>query len=130
MCYIFQHIVPFCQHTSSIGVAALEFPRYKALILILEKVLNCRYDLISGPILLPSVVVFIWGNINYSDGSKSRKYGGWSTSSKPQLRTTSIATSDLCQCTLLEKKVQLGTLFVPYLEPSGKRVPKRVLYMF
>ena len=30
--------------------------------------------------------------------------------------------------TLLEKKVQLGTLFVPYLEPSGKRVPKRVLY--
>ena len=28
------------------------------------------------------------------------------------------------------KKVQLGTLFVPYLEPSGKRVPKRVLYMF
>ena len=32
--------------------------------------------------------------------------------------------------TLLGKKVQLGTLFVPYLEPSGKRVPKRVLYMF
>ena len=30
----------------------------------------------------------------------------------------------------LRKKVQLGTLFVPYLEPSGKRVPKRVLYMF
>ena len=26
--------------------------------------------------------------------------------------------------------MQLGTLFVPYLEPSGKRVPKRVLYMF
>ena len=32
-------------------------------------------------------------------------------------------------CTL-RKKVQLGTLFVPYLEPSGKMVPKRVLYMF
>ena len=32
--------------------------------------------------------------------------------------------------TLLEKKVQLGTLFVPYLEPSVNRVPKRVLYMF
>ena len=31
---------------------------------------------------------------------------------------------------LEEKKVQLGTLFVPYLKPSGKRVPKRVLYMF
>ena len=30
----------------------------------------------------------------------------------------------------LRKKVQLGTLFVPYLEPSGKRVPKRVVYMF
>ena len=26
--------------------------------------------------------------------------------------------------TLLEKNVQLGTLFVPYLDPSGKRVPK------
>ena len=25
--------------------------------------------------------------------------------------------------------MQLGTLFVPYLEPSGNRVPKRVLYM-
>ena len=35
-----------------------------------------------------------------------------------------------CHSALLEKKVQLGTLFVPYLEPSGKRVPKRVLYMF
>ena len=32
--------------------------------------------------------------------------------------------------TLLEKKVQLRTLFVPYLEPSVKKVPKRVLYMF
>ena len=30
----------------------------------------------------------------------------------------------------LRKKVRLRTLFVPYLEPSGKRVPKMVLYMF
>ena len=30
----------------------------------------------------------------------------------------------------LRKKLQLGTLFVSYLEPSGKKVPKRVLYMF
>ena len=30
----------------------------------------------------------------------------------------------------LRKKVRLRTLFVPYLEPSGKKVPKRVLYMF
>ena len=29
----------------------------------------------------------------------------------------------------LRKKVQLGTLFVSYLEPSEERVPKRVLYM-
>ena len=36
---------------------------------------------------------------------------------------------DPCRNTL-RKKVQLGTLFVPYLEPSGERVPKRVLYMF
>ena len=26
--------------------------------------------------------------------------------------------------------MRLRTLFVPYLEPSGKRVAKRVLYMF
>ena len=35
-----------------------------------------------------------------------------------------------CLPILLEKKVRVRTLFVPYLEPSGKRVPKRVLYMF
>ena len=33
----------------------------EALILILEKVLNCRYDLIIGPILLPSQVYFCVG---------------------------------------------------------------------
>ena len=30
----------------------------EALILILEKVLNCRYDLMIGPTLLPSQVFF------------------------------------------------------------------------
>ena len=39
-----------------------------------------------------------------------------------------IARSD-CSITL-RKKVRLRSLFVPYLEPSEKRVPKRVLYMF
>ena len=43
---------------SSIGVAALGFSSTEALILILEKVLNCRYGLIVGPILLPSQVFF------------------------------------------------------------------------
>ena len=47
-CGTFVNILTPSPHTSSIGVAALEFPRYKALILILEKVLNCRYDLISA----------------------------------------------------------------------------------
>ena len=45
--------------SSSIGVAALGFPWHiEALILIFEKVLNCRYGLIIGPILLPSLVLF------------------------------------------------------------------------
>ena len=40
---------------------------YRALILILEKVLKCRYDLIIGPILLPSQVLLFfscWGTEN------------------------------------------------------------------
>ena len=34
-------------------------------------------------------------------------------------------TCPFCKPTLLVKNLQLRTLFVPYLEPSGKRVPKR-----
>ena len=54
-CGLFFNIVsPAVPHTSSIGVAH----GIDALILILEKALNCRYDLIVGPILLPSHVFF------------------------------------------------------------------------
>ena len=57
------------QHLDSCGI--------EALILILEKVLNCRYNLIIGPILLPSQVgFFILGNRKESDGAKSGEYGG------------------------------------------------------
>ena len=78
-CGLFFNIIdPFCPHTSSIGVAALEFPRYKALILILKKVLNCRYDLISGPILLPSVVFSFGGteNIQTAPNHENTMEGG------------------------------------------------------
>ena len=51
--------------TSSINVQRLD-SRGIALILILEKVLNCRYDLIIGPLLLISQVIFVscWGTEN------------------------------------------------------------------
>ena len=55
------------QHLHSRGV--------EALILILEKVLNCRYDLIIGPILLPSNMFFHVGEQKI-DGAKSGEYGG------------------------------------------------------
>ena len=68
------------------------------LILIFEKVLNCRCDLISGPILIPSQVFFFscWGTENSQMVPTSGECGGWSTSSKPQSRTAAIATTDLC----------------------------------
>ena len=47
----------------------------EALILILEKVLHCRYDLIIGPILLPSQVFFSCWETEI-DGAKSGEYGG------------------------------------------------------
>ena len=61
MWFIFKYISPRGPHTSSIGVAALGSPTprgIETLVLILEKVLNCRYDLIKGPILFPSQVGF------------------------------------------------------------------------
>ena len=57
----------------------------QALILILEKVLNCRYDLIIGPIQLPNQVGFFfscWGRENNQSVP---------TSSKPQSCTAAIA---------------------------------------
>ena len=68
----------------------------EALILILEKDLKCRYDLIIGPLLLPSQVLFMLGNRHKSDGAKSGECEEWSTSSKPPSSTAAIATTDLC----------------------------------
>ena len=44
------------QHLDSFGI--------EALIPILQKVLNCRYDLIIGPIMLPSQMFFMLGTGN------------------------------------------------------------------
>ena len=52
--FIFQHSLPCGPHTSSIGVAVLGFPWYRSSHPDPRKNLNCRYDLIIGPILLPS----------------------------------------------------------------------------
>ena len=66
MWFNLQHRLPYGLHTSSIGVLSLGSRGIVALIPILEKVLNCRYNLIIGPILLPAE----------SDGAKSGAYGG------------------------------------------------------
>ena len=88
--------LPCCPHTSSIGVAALGFPWYRSSH-PLEKVLNCRYDLIIGPILLPRQVFFsCWGLENSQMVPNQENTDRWSTSSTPQSRTRAIATTDLC----------------------------------
>ena len=50
--WLISNIVSPAVHTSSIGVAELGFCGIEALILILETILNWRYDLIIGPIPL------------------------------------------------------------------------------
>ena len=98
MWFIFQHSLPCGPHVTLLpsDVAALGYlwcrnthpdPQ--------NKVLNCRYDLIIGPILLLSQVFLYIGEQKIA-GVKSGEYGGWSTSSKPQSRTAAIATTDLC----------------------------------
>ena len=81
---IFQHILSCSPHTSSFGVAALGFLCVEAFILILGKVLSCRFDLITGQKMLPSQVVFSHVGEQKIGSSKSGEYGGWSTSSIPQ----------------------------------------------
>ena len=94
--FIFQHLVSPAVHTLLPSVLQrLDSCCTEALILILGKVLNCRYDLIIGPILLPIQMFFHVGEQKV-DGAKSGEYGGWSTSSKPQSCTAAIATTDLC----------------------------------
>ena len=101
MWFIFQHSLP-CGPTHFFHWCCLDSCGIKALILFLEKVLNCRYDLIIGPILLPSQVLLFscCGTENSQSSAKSGEYGWWSTSSKPQSCTAAIATTDLCAGTL------------------------------
>ena len=57
------------QHSESCGI--------ETLILILEKVLNCRYDLIISPILLLKLSGFLFHvGEQKIDGTKSGEYGG------------------------------------------------------
>ena len=92
--YIYTNIVSPAAHTLlPLVLQCLDSRGIEALIIILEKVLICRYDLIIGPILLPSQVLF---HVGEQKIVKSGEYGGWSTSSKPQSRTAAIATTDLC----------------------------------
>ena len=59
MWFIFQQKVSPAVHTHlPLVLQRLDSRGIDALILVLEKVLNCRYDLINGPILLPSQVFF------------------------------------------------------------------------
>ena len=58
-CGLFFNIVSLAVHILLPSVfTALDSCGIEAFILILEKVLNCSYDLIIGPILLPSLVFF------------------------------------------------------------------------
>ena len=56
-------------------------------------ILNYRYDLIIGPILLPGQVLF---SCLGTENSQMENNGGWWTSFKPQSRTAAIAIADLC----------------------------------
>ena len=77
---VFQHVVSPAVHTCTLLPSVLrhlDSHEIEALILILEKVINCRYDLIIGPILLPSQVGFFHvGGQKWLDGAKSGEYGG------------------------------------------------------
>ena len=96
MWFIFHHSLPCSPHTS-IGVAALRFMWYKALILIIKKVLNCRYDLIISLILLPSQVFFFHvGEQKIVRWCQIRRIWRVIKSSKSQSHTAAIATTDLC----------------------------------
>ena len=68
----------------------------ETLILILENVLSCRYDLIIGLILLLRQVGFFHVGEQKIDGAKSGVYGRWSTSSKPQSCTAATACNHTC----------------------------------
>ena len=98
MRFSFQHNPPAVHTLLPSLLPHLDSCGIQALILILKKVLNCRYDIISL-ILLPSQVLLFfscWGTENSQIVPNLENYGGWSISSKPHSRTAAIATTDLC----------------------------------
>ena len=58
ICFFSQHSLHCSPHTLPSVLQHLDSCGTEALILILKKVLNCRYNLIIGPILLPNQVCF------------------------------------------------------------------------
>ena len=81
--------------------------------------LNSRYDLITDPLLIPSQVSFHVGE-EKTDGAKSGEYGRWPTSSKPQSRTSAIATTELYAGALSfqshELPIQCGFIWMETLQ--------------
>ena len=65
-CGLYSNLVSPVVHTLlPLVLHCLDSCDIEVLILILEKVLNCRYNLIISPILLPSQVCFLsWGTAN------------------------------------------------------------------
>ena len=60
-------------------------------------VLNCRYDLIVGPIIASQLSAFSsWGTENSQMVPNQENMEGDQPSSKPQSRTATIATTDMC----------------------------------
>ena len=119
-CGLFFNIVSPAVHTLFPSVLqCLDSCGIEALILILKKVLNCRYDFIIGPKLLPSQVgfFFILGNRKQSNGAKSEEYGGWSTSSKPQCMHSNHCNHRIvCRSIVLVKQDSLKSIFQAVLK--------------
>ena len=96
MWFIFQHSLPWSPHTSSSQRCSAWITVVWKL-LILKKVLQCRYDSIIGPILLPSQVFFhCCGTKNSQIVPNQENMEGDQPSSKPQLHTAALVTTDLC----------------------------------
>ena len=117
MWFIFQHSLPCGPHTSFIGVAALGFMWYRSSHPDPRKTPQLqiwphhRSDTASKPSWF-----FYVGEHKIVRWCQSGEYGGWSTSSKPQSRTSAIATTDLCAGSIvLVKQDSLRKFSRPFL---------------
>ena len=116
---ILQHRLPCGPHTSSVGVR--QRLGIEALILILVNVPNCRYDLITGPILLPGQVFFsCWGTENSQMVPNQENMEG---DQPVQATATAVATTELCasvfeavlKCIYTLQKRERNTTLIDYI---------------